>query len=149
MGRIWIVAVGRVRHPGLRALVEEYLARAARLGLPVRMVEVKEAARLDEEGRRMLALSLPPRTWRVALDDAGRLPEGSPAFAAWLQRRLAVSDTAFFVGGARGLDGQVLARCDERLSLSPLTMAHELARAVLAEQIYRAATLWRGVPYPK
>ena len=159
MARIWIVAVGRMRHPGLRQATQEYLERATRLGLPVRVVEVREgaygassgdpAAVMREEARRMLELSLPARLWRVALDVGGQLPSGSEAFAAWLERRLSQAELAFYVGGAWGLDPSLVQRCDERLSLSPLTMAHELARLVLAEQVYRAATLLRGVRYHK
>ncbi|WP_324669485.1 23S rRNA (pseudouridine(1915)-N(3))-methyltransferase RlmH [Geochorda subterranea] len=159
MAHIWIVAVGRMRQRNLAQVMETYLDRTARLGLPVRVVEVREggpargdvdpATVVKEEGRRLQGVSLPSRLWRVALDERGWLPEGSQVFAHWLEQRLATADVAFFVGGAWGLDAELVARCDERLSLSPLTMAHELARLVLAEQLYRAATLWRGVRYRK
>lgn len=159
MSRVWIVAAGRVRHPGLREAVEEYVERACRLGLPTRVVEVREqvaggrradpGAAMREQARRMLSVSLPARLWRVALDPAGQLLPGSEAFARWLERRLARAEVAFYVGGAWGLDPGLVERCDESLSLSPLTMAHELARVVLAEQVYRAATLLRGVRYHK
>lgn len=159
MARIWIVAVGRIRHPGLREATQEYLERTSRLGLPVRVMEVREgshgapsadpASVIREEAQRMLKLSLPARLWRVGLEVGGRLPAGSEAFAAWLERRLSQADVAFYVGGAWGLDPALLQRCDESLSLSPLTMAHELARLVLAEQVYRAATLLRGARYHK
>jgi len=159
VAHIWIVAVGRMRQRGLAEVVDTYVERTARLGLPVRVVEVREggpargatdpAVVIKEEGRRLEAVSLPSRAWRVALDERGWLPEGSQAFARWLEQRLATADVAFLVGGAWGLDAELVERCDERLSLSPLTMAHELARVVLAEQLYRAATLWRGVHYHK
>jgi 23S rRNA (pseudouridine1915-N3)-methyltransferase len=55
---------------------------------------------------------------------------------------------AFVVGGAAGLDPTLVAECDERLSLGPLTMPHQLARVVLAEQIYRALCIASGHPYP-
>lgn len=148
-----------MRHPGLREATAEYVERATRLGLPVRVVEVREggpggssddpASAMREEARRMLKLSLPARLWRVALEAGGQLLPGSEAFAAWLQRRLSQGELAFYVGGAWGLDRALVERCDETLSLSPLTMAHELARLVLAEQVYRAATLLRGVRYHK
>jgi 23S rRNA (pseudouridine1915-N3)-methyltransferase len=56
---------------------------------------------------------------------------------------------AFVIGGAFGLDPSVIERCDRRLSLSPMTLPHDLARLVLTEQLYRAGTLLRGEPYHK
>lgn len=155
MARLWIVAAGRIRHAGIRRATEEYLARAAALGMAVRVVEVREgsargggAAAMREEARRMLTVALPSRAVRVALEAGGR-PFTSEAFARWLEARLTEADVAFFAGGAWGLDPVLVRQCGETLSLSPLTMAHELARLVLAEQIYRAATLIRGAPYHK
>ncbi|MEW6046991.1 MAG: 23S rRNA (pseudouridine(1915)-N(3))-methyltransferase RlmH [Bacillota bacterium] len=155
MGRLWIVAAGRIRHPGIRQATEEYLARAARMGMAARVVEVRQGSALGggtaamrEEARRMLTLSLPSRVVRVALEVNGRTFT-SEGFAGWLEARLSEADVAFFVGGAWGLDPEIVRLCDERLSLSPLTLAHELARLILAEQIYRAATLVRGAPYHK
>jgi 23S rRNA (pseudouridine1915-N3)-methyltransferase len=56
---------------------------------------------------------------------------------------------AFVIGGAYGLDDAVIQKCRNRLSLSDLTLPHELARLVLAEQLYRVGTLLRGEPYHK
>ncbi len=55
---------------------------------------------------------------------------------------------AFVVGGAVGVAPDLLAECDERVSLGPLTMPHQLARVVLAEQLYRALCITSGHPYP-
>ncbi|WP_324715993.1 23S rRNA (pseudouridine(1915)-N(3))-methyltransferase RlmH [Carboxydochorda subterranea] len=156
MAGIWLVAAGRIKHPGLRDAVREYLRRTAGYGWQVRVVEVREGAggRTDpravaeEESRRMLRSSLPPGALRVALDAGGRAFT-SEAFAGWLGRLLDRVPVVFFVGGAWGLGESLLQECDERLSLSPLTMAHDIARLVLVEQIYRAATLARGAPYHK
>jgi 23S rRNA (pseudouridine1915-N3)-methyltransferase len=56
---------------------------------------------------------------------------------------------AIVLGGSTGLDAVVLARAEERWSLGPLTLPHELARVVVAEQLYRAGTILRGAPYHK
>jgi len=86
----------------------------------------------------------------VAMDSRGRQPASSEALAAWLGRRLEdPRPTAFLIGGAIGLDPQVAAAADERMSLGPLTLPHQLARVVLAEQVYRALADLAGHPYPR
>jgi 23S rRNA (pseudouridine1915-N3)-methyltransferase len=76
------------------------------------------------------------------------VPSSSPEFAAWLERRMADRPVAFVVGGALGIAADLAAECDERMSLGPLTMPHQLARVVLAEQLYRALCISSGHPYP-
>jgi 23S rRNA (pseudouridine1915-N3)-methyltransferase len=74
----------------------------------------------------------------------------SEAFAAWLQaRRESGRDVAFVIGGAFGLAPSLVARAALRLELAPWTLPHELARLVLAEQLYRAGTIVRREPYHK
>jgi 23S rRNA (pseudouridine1915-N3)-methyltransferase len=83
----------------------------------------------------------------VALDERGRLLD-SEGFAGRLSGWLGGSrDIAFVIGGADGLDAALLAAADFRWSLSPLTLPHEMVRAVLAEQLYRASTIIAGHPY--
>jgi 23S rRNA (pseudouridine1915-N3)-methyltransferase len=106
-----------------------------------------DRARAAEAER--LRARLLPRALRVALDPAGRAPASSEAFAAWLARRMEEPrPVAFLVGGALGLDPALAAEAEERLSLGPLTMPHQLARVVLAEQLYRALATAAGHPYP-
>jgi 23S rRNA (pseudouridine1915-N3)-methyltransferase len=85
----------------------------------------------------------------VALTRQGTMP-ASRDFARrlghWQERAL---DIAFVVGGANGLDRSVIERSEEQLSLSPMTLPHEVARLVLLEQIYRGHTILRGEPYHK
>lgn len=106
----------------------------------------EERARAAEAER--LRSRLLPRAHRVALHPAGRAPAGSEAFARWLARRMDERPVAFVVGGALGLADELVAECDERISLGPLTMPHQLARVVLAEQLYRALCISSGHPYP-
>jgi 23S rRNA (pseudouridine1915-N3)-methyltransferase len=83
----------------------------------------------------------------VALDERGRLLD-SEGFAGHLDGWLAEGrDIVFLIGGAEGLDRELLARADFRWSLSPLTLPHEMVRMVLAEQLYRASTIIAGHPY--
>jgi 23S rRNA (pseudouridine1915-N3)-methyltransferase len=151
---IHVVAVGRVSHPALRAACDDYLERIRK----VWSVEVHEARsptgrfapgeRMRREGDRLLAI-IPPEALSIALTRAGR-SESSQGFArrlsGWQQTH---RDIAFVIGGADGLDRRVHHRCGEALSLSSMTLPHELARLVLLEQLYRASTIRRGTPYHK
>jgi 23S rRNA (pseudouridine1915-N3)-methyltransferase len=82
--------------------------------------------------------------------DPGGTAMTSESFAAWLQaRRESATDVAFVIGGAYGLSDDVRSRASLRLTLAPWTLPHELARLVLAEQLYRAGTIVRKEPYHK
>lgn len=153
--RLIVAAVGAPRDPALAAAIREYEARAARYW-PLEIREVKAepargadaAAVMEKEGERLLA-ALPPGAQAVACD-AGGTAMTSEQFAEWLQReRESARDVGFLIGGAYGLSPAVRKRAQRCLSLAPFTLAHELARLVLAEQLYRAGTIRRGEPYHK
>jgi|HubBroStandDraft_6_1064221.scaffolds.fasta_scaffold522560_2 23S rRNA (pseudouridine1915-N3)-methyltransferase len=98
------------------------------------------------EAQRILA-ALSPRDFVVTLDERGT-ERTTVELSHWLeQRRASGQDLAFIIGGPDGLSEEVLARGHFRWSLSRLTLPHGLVRVVLAEQIYRAATLLAGHPY--
>ena len=150
--RLIVVAVGRVADPALRSACADYVARVARtwrletrdVRSPASHLPVVE--RLEREGERLLQAG-PPGACRGALSRTGR-SETSEGFARRLRRwRDEARDVALLVGGADGLDPRVLARCDLVLSLSALTLPHELARLLLLEQLYRATTILQGTPY--
>jgi 23S rRNA (pseudouridine1915-N3)-methyltransferase len=106
-----------------------------------------DRARLGEGARMLATLALWPGSYVVALEVAGRACD-TAGLAAWWSRRLQDGrDLAFLIGGPDGLAPACLARADERLSLSPLTLPHGLVRVVLAEQLYRVASLGQGHPY--
>ncbi len=152
--RVTICAVGRLRAGHEQALVADYLARFDRtgraLGLgPAAVVEV-EARRgggMAEEGA-LLARALPGGAALCVLDERG---EGvsSPGLADWLAgwRDSGRGDCAFVIGGADGVDPGLRARADRVLSLGPMVWPHMLVRVMLAEQLYRAATILSGGPY--
>jgi 23S rRNA (pseudouridine1915-N3)-methyltransferase len=132
--RYTVLAVGRIRPPFSDDLAhyQRMLAGHAR----VELVEVRE----DEAVERRI----PPRSYRVLLDVAGRTYD-SLAFARWLeQRRQGGRDVCFVVGGPYGT---ALERCDERLSFGPMTFPHQLARVMLIEQLYRAHKILAREPY--
>jgi 23S rRNA (pseudouridine1915-N3)-methyltransferase len=148
-----ILVVGRpVAGPVSDAIVE-YETRAARYW-PLEVIEVKaESARsrTPDEVRRGEAERLLERVAGtiVALDERGR-SFTTDAFAKWVaDRRDRAEDTTFVIGGAFGLDETVRKRASLILSVAPWTLQHELARLVLAEQLYRAGTIQRGEPYHK
>ncbi len=91
-----------------------------------------------------------PRGSRIVALARGGEVQTSEHFAQEVERwRLEARDVAFLVGGAYGLDQRLLERADQRISLSRMTLPHELARLVLLEQLYRALTILRGEPYHK
>jgi 23S rRNA (pseudouridine1915-N3)-methyltransferase len=124
---------------------------AARLRPPLTVIEVAEARGSPAEARRRegaaLLAALPANAFAVALDLGGEAPD-TEAFAAKLARWLdAGRPLAFLIGGAEGLDRAVIERADAVLSLGRMTWPHLLARAMLAEQLYRARSLAAGHPY--
>jgi 23S rRNA (pseudouridine1915-N3)-methyltransferase len=145
---IRVIAVGRARGSPESMLFERYAMRSAP---PVQLTEIAEARGAPAEIRRRegarLIAALPDRAFAVTLDPRGAAP-GSEALAALLSRWTAAKrPLCFLIGGAEGLDAAVLARADAVLSLGPLTWPHLLARAMLAEQLFRARTIAAGHPY--
>jgi 23S rRNA (pseudouridine1915-N3)-methyltransferase len=149
---IVILWASRHRRSRFDEAIAEYRERIEPvLRVTDRNVRARSAAVDDErrkaEGQALLD-ALPPRSWAIALDPRGRMLD-SEAFAGRLRR---LEETwphaiAFVLGSDLGLARDVLDRADEKLSLGPMTLPHELARLVLYEQIYRAATIRSGINY--
>ncbi|HVX38982.1 MAG TPA: 23S rRNA (pseudouridine(1915)-N(3))-methyltransferase RlmH [Gemmatimonadaceae bacterium] len=153
--RFTVGVVGKPRDAHLAGAIREYELRAMRYW-PVDVHEVREepgrsgSADLvrQREGERLLA-GIPPGAQVVACDVNGRAMT-SEQFARWLQAlREQARDVAILIGGAHGLSDAVRQRATVSLALAPWTLPHELARLVLAEQLYRAGTILRGEPYHK
>ena len=154
--RVAVLAVGRLKAGPERDLVARYLERARALGRPLGfggfdVVEVSESRagrgpdRKAEEAGALLARAGGGAL--VALDEGGACPTSRAFAEALARRRAAGRDLAFAIGGADGLGEAVLDRAEERLSLGAMTWPHGLARALLAEQLYRAMTMLAGHPY--
>jgi 23S rRNA (pseudouridine1915-N3)-methyltransferase len=154
--RIAIIAVGRLKERFWVDAVDEYLKRLGPYA-DVRVVEIadRDPARggddraRAEEGAAVLK-AVPEGAHVIALEIGGK-QLSSEAFAARIEQ-LALegrSSLAFVIGGSVGLSPDVLCRADERLSLGPMTLPHNLARVVLAEQLYRSFRIRRGEPYHK
>jgi 23S rRNA (pseudouridine1915-N3)-methyltransferase len=142
--------VDRTRERHLLALQEDFVGRIRRYEKRVEIVEVRAAKggnaaeRSRREGSALLA-GLPARGLRVALDERG----GSLATVEFARRLLERrgGGLAFVIGGPDGLSDELLARCDQRLALGPMTLPHEMARVVLLEQVYRGLSFLAGAPY--
>jgi len=135
--KVSLITVGKAKQPFLApdAHYRKLLGRHQ----PVEVVEVRDE--MNIEGR------LPERAHVVALDRGGKALS-SRGWANWLQeRRIDARDVCFLIGGRRGLPPEVLDLVDERVSLGPQTMAHQLARVVLLEQLFRATKILAGEPY--
>ena len=147
------MVVGRPPAGPVRDAIEDYEKRASRYW-PLDVVEVRaESARSRSPGevRRLEGERLVDKVagTLVALDEKGK-SLSSEKFAQWMvQRREHAEDTTFVIGGAFGLDEVVRKRATMLLSLSPWTLQHEMARLLLAEQLFRAGTIHRGEPYHK
>lgn len=151
--RLKIIAVGRLRSGPERELVETYCTRLqsglAGLG-PLSLTEIddrkdaRQVAHAFNESQAARAKG----ARRIALDETGQsLTTKALAERLAFWRDTGVSEAAFLIGGADGLGEEALKSADMVLSLGKLTWPHRLARAMIAEQLYRAASLLAGHPY--
>ncbi len=153
--RFLIVSVGRPRDRAMAEAIHHYETRAARYW-PLEMKEVREeparsaSPHLVREREATRLLEACANAEVVACDERGERMT-SVEFAGWMReaRESGARDVAFLLGGAFGLGEGVRARARTSLALAPWTLSHELARLVLAEQLYRAGTISRGEPYHK
>ena len=145
--KLTIFSVGRERADASAPLTADYLARIAKF-LPVEDVVLKQD-RDDKVAGRILEKA-GKGSLLVALDETGKMYDSqgfAKLTASWMNT--GVSKIAFVIGGADGLPTEIKHRADLVLSLSAMTFPHRLARLFLAEQIYRALCIVRGVPYQK
>ena len=152
--RIRICAVGRLRAGPEKSLIDDYLKRFDRsgraLGLgPAEVVEVddRKNAGMGAEAA-LLRKSVPDGAVICTLDERGKLissPDFAEKLAGW--RDQGRGDLALVIGGADGIDPSLRAEADFSLSFGKMVWPHMLARVMLSEQLYRAATILAGSPY--
>jgi 23S rRNA (pseudouridine1915-N3)-methyltransferase len=142
--KLTLVMLGKTRRPEIRALVEDYAGRIRRYA----EIEINEVR--DGSLAALRKLKLDSAATVVLLDAAGK-QFTSQQFARWLGdlRDRGVREVVFLCGEAEGFPDELRAAAKQKISLSTLTMPHEFARVVLAEQIYRAFAILAGHPYPK
>ena len=152
--RITLIAVGRLRAGPEADLVRDYFARFDKAGRPfglgpAKIVEIDDRSGGGPESEAaLITAALPKGAAMIALDERGR-GMTSPDFATLLQNRAdgGLRDLALVIGGADGLAPDLRDRADHLLSFGTMVWPHMLARVMLAEQLYRAATILAGSPY--
>jgi 23S rRNA (pseudouridine1915-N3)-methyltransferase len=155
--KVVVISVGKVRQHFVKEGEEEYAKRLR--GTPLALVleelgcdapESLSPTEVQEREAVALLKRLEPHDCVVVLDERGKELQ-SHEFSRLLEQRMlqGVRSLAFVIGGAFGFSEKVRQRADYVLSLSMLTMPHQLVRLVLVEQIYRAHTLMRGISYHK
>lgn len=148
--RAHLIAVGERMPAWVQQGFAEYAKRLSR-ELPLDLVEVcaksRDPARAMSEEAAALLAAIPKGAHVVALDGRGK-PWSSEELAQQLQRwRMQGKDLALLVGGADGFAPELLDRVDQKWSLGPATLPHPLVRIIVAEQLYRAASLLANHPY--
>lgn len=146
--KLSVIAIGRDRSGAEIELFERYAARLRpELSLTTLGDGVGTATEIKRREAKAILAKLRPRDYVVALDEGGVLIDTAGLAGLLDQWRLAGNDCVFIVGGAEGLDASILDRAAVTLSLGKLTFPHLLARAILAEQLYRAQSILSGHPY--
>jgi 23S rRNA (pseudouridine1915-N3)-methyltransferase len=152
--RLRLIWIGKTRNAHVAALVDDYVRRLARFSR-TEVTELREGTSADEraiveeEGKR-IAAALTSGSLTVLLDVEGQQfssHELAAQIEAW--QNGGTKEVAFIIGGHLGVTEEIKRRAQLRWSLSRLTLTHELARVFVVEQLYRAHTILRGLPYQK
>ena len=138
--KIFVYFIGKPRDTHANAIAAEFLKRSNRYA---------ECAMREITPKRFDLFEKHPTARKIFLDPAGRTMDSSGFVGLVEQGERYGQDLLFLIGGHDGLPAEWRPGADLLLSLSPLTFPHELARAMLLEQIYRAFTTLRGHPYPR
>jgi 23S rRNA (pseudouridine1915-N3)-methyltransferase len=141
--KIRLLMLGKTRRAEWRAVIDDYAKRIARHS-PIEITEVRDGEAAIKK------LDADRAATAVLLDALGRNFD-SNAFAKWLgeHRDRGTRELIFVCGDADGFPAALRERVPQKISLSAMTFSHELARTVLAEQLFRAFAILSGSPYPK
>lgn len=141
--RIQLLMIGKTRRPEMCAIIDDYVNRIRR-SCPIEILEVRDAEAALKK------INADRSATPVLLEASGKAMD-SNALAQWLgeSRDRGIRQIIFVCGNADGFPESLRDRVKQKLSLSAMTLSHELARVVLAEQLYRAFAILSGSPYPK
>src|SRR5580698_2935800 len=142
--KIRLLWLGKTRREEIRTLVDDYVRRIERY------TEIQVTELRDGSPAALRKLKIGPGATLVLLDAGGK-QFTSQQFARWLGdlRDRGTRELVFLGGDAEGFPAELRSSAQQKISLSTLTMPHEFARVILAEQIYRAFAILAGHPYPK
>lgn len=146
--RLRFIWPGKTKDEHLRALVDEYFKRLTRF-VRCEVIETREGSGADKDSQRILE-AIPAASVALLLDVKG-LEWSSQELADEVRRweHDSIKEVAIVIGGPEGVSTEVAARAQKRWRLTRLTLTHEMARVVAVEQLYRAYTINRGLPYQK
>jgi 23S rRNA (pseudouridine1915-N3)-methyltransferase len=150
---IW---VGKTRNPSIQALISEYLERLRHL-TSCEIIETRDFSKgKDLSGERRLAAEAAEirkylGAGRIVLLDGSGVQFTSPDFARWFEKELnqGTRELTFVLGGPLGMSPELGEHAHVRLSLGTMTWTHEMCRMLLLEQLYRACSILRNIPYHK
>lgn len=153
--KLLLLVVGKTVESWLKAGVDEYVSRLGHFAqFEMQVVpDLKNTKSMDtsvqkqKEGEQILKL-LQNGDYVVLLDDKGR-EFTSEELATWVYKKAMISSKriVFIIGGPYGFSNEVYARADEKMSLSKMTFSHQMVRVIFLEQLYRAFTIIKGIPY--
>jgi 23S rRNA (pseudouridine1915-N3)-methyltransferase len=153
--KITLLLVGKHKEKYVQQALDDYRKRIRRyVPFNVREITPAKASKklsvkeVQEQEAKAIEKALPPNARVVLLDERGE-QQGSEAFAGWLQKQMAsgIQHLVFVIGGAYGFPPGMKKEAGGLISLSPMTMSHQVVRIVFAEQLYRAFTILKGEPY--
>lgn len=154
--KVLFLWVGKTKSAPIRSLLDDYIGRVSKFA-PVTVTVSREGAGsnndpircMEMEGEQLLA-KMRPDDLVVVLDSGGRqMTSGELANYIDSKMQAGVKQITFVVGGHAGVHSSVKERANLELSLGPMTLTHEMARVLLAEQVYRAFTIIRNLPYQR
>jgi 23S rRNA (pseudouridine1915-N3)-methyltransferase len=155
--RIKFLWLGKTKSPSIRSLLSDYEDRTQHLVTceilegrdPSKARQLREVDRIAAEGDELMRfISGTPRL--VALDERGR-EFSSAEFARWFEneQNRGTKEIVFIIGGADGLSPEISRKADMILSLGRMTWTHDMCRVLLLEQVYRAFSILKNIPYHK
>lgn len=152
MREVFLLTVGKLKNEHLKILEEEYLKRITNIKLEI--IELKSEISKNQEAREVLKkiqdIGLQTNPFVILLTEHGKTND-SVLFAKWWGETLEIrrEKIILVIAGADGPADELISRANYKLSLSPMTFAHQLARIILIEQLYRAQTILQNHPYHK